>query len=121
VVTTAHPVIPVAEILDPAALAVGGGERADPGPAPSGAPTHHLQLHRGVPVRRRLDTGDDDLPGVIVDDAAGTVLARPYPKFFHHDQPGAPKLRFDAPAVVTDKVDGSLPADWTPYAGEEET
>lgn len=59
--------------------------------------------------------------GLIVDDAAGTVLARPYPKFFHHDQPGAPKLRFDAPAVVTDKVDGSLPADWTPYAGEEET
>ncbi|MGW4465237.1 RNA ligase [Micromonospora sp. NPDC004704] len=46
--------------------------------------------------------------GLIVDDVTGAVLARPYPKFFNHDQPGAPDLRLDAPATVTDKADGSL-------------
>ncbi|MBE1484806.1 RNA ligase [Plantactinospora soyae] len=46
--------------------------------------------------------------GLIVDDASGVVLARPYPKFFNHDQPGAPDLRMDAPADITDKSDGSL-------------
>ena len=46
--------------------------------------------------------------GLIVDAASGVVLARPYPKFFNHDQPGAPDLRMDAPADITDKSDGSL-------------
>jgi RNA ligase len=46
--------------------------------------------------------------GLIVDEPSGTVLARPYAKFFNHDQPGAPALTPDAEVVVTDKADGSL-------------
>ncbi|BCJ66734.1 RNA ligase [Polymorphospora rubra] len=46
--------------------------------------------------------------GLIVDDPTGTVLARPYPKFFNHDQPGAPVVALDAKVTVTDKADGSL-------------
>ncbi|WP_234361391.1 RNA ligase [Plantactinospora sp. BB1] len=46
--------------------------------------------------------------GLIVDESTGVVVGRPYPKFFNHDQPGAPALRPDAPAVITDKADGSL-------------
>jgi RNA ligase len=46
--------------------------------------------------------------GLIVDSLSGAVLARPFPKFFNHDQPGAPALRADAPVLVTDKADGSL-------------
>jgi RNA ligase len=45
--------------------------------------------------------------GLIVD-ADGGVLARPFRKFFNHGQPGAPALDLSAPAVVTDKLDGSL-------------
>ena len=46
--------------------------------------------------------------GLIVDDRTGTVLARPFAKFFNHNQPEAPTLRLDAPVTVTDKADGSL-------------
>src|SRR5205085_2436932 len=46
--------------------------------------------------------------GLIVAESTGAVLARPYPKFFNHDQAHAPALRLDAPAAVTDKADGSL-------------
>ena len=46
--------------------------------------------------------------GLIVDDATGTVLARPFAKFFNHGQPGAPALDLDEPVSVTDKADGSL-------------
>lgn len=46
--------------------------------------------------------------GLIVDESTGAVVARPYRKFFNHDQPGAPQLRLDAPAAITDKADGSL-------------
>lgn len=46
--------------------------------------------------------------GLIVDDVSGAVVARPYPKFFNHDQPEAPGLRLDASVTVTDKADGSL-------------
>lgn len=46
--------------------------------------------------------------GLIVDEPTSTVLARPYPKFFNHDQPGAPELVADAEVLVTDKADGSL-------------
>ncbi len=46
--------------------------------------------------------------GLIVDDSTGAVLARPWPKFFNYGQTGAPALPLDAPAVVTDKADGSL-------------
>ncbi|WP_432986359.1 RNA ligase [Dactylosporangium sp. CA-233914] len=38
----------------------------------------------------------------------GEVLARPFAKFFNHNQPGAPELDLDGPVSVTDKADGSL-------------
>ena len=38
----------------------------------------------------------------------GTVVARPFPKFFNHGQPGAPEVDLAAPVRVTDKADGSL-------------
>jgi RNA ligase len=44
--------------------------------------------------------------GLIVSD--GTVLARPFGKFFNHSEGHAPELRPDAPVTVTDKADGSL-------------
>ena len=40
-----------------------------------------------------------------------TVIARPFPKFFNLNEPGAPELTdalLSEPAVVTDKLDGSL-------------
>ncbi|MET7400436.1 RNA ligase [Dactylosporangium sp. NPDC005572] len=46
--------------------------------------------------------------GLVVSAATGTVLARPFAKFFNHGQPGAPALDFDGPVSVTDKADGSL-------------
>jgi RNA ligase len=46
--------------------------------------------------------------GLVVDDTSGVVLARPFRKFFNHDQSGAPDLRPDAAAAITDKHDGSL-------------
>ena len=46
--------------------------------------------------------------GLIVNQATGGVVARPFPKFFNHDQPGAPTLNLTEPVTVTDKVDGSL-------------
>lgn len=36
------------------------------------------------------------------------VIARPFPKFFNYGQPGADEIGLDAPAFVTDKMDGSL-------------
>ena len=45
--------------------------------------------------------------GLIVD-AAGRVVARPFPKFFNADEPDAPPIPQDAPMVVTEKLDGSL-------------
>jgi RNA ligase len=49
--------------------------------------------------------------GLIVELVSHTerpVVARPFPKFFNHGEPSAPDLDLDAPAVVTDKLDGSL-------------
>jgi RNA ligase len=46
--------------------------------------------------------------GLIVNETTGEVLARPYSKFFNHDQVGAPALRPEAKVQVTDKADGSL-------------
>lgn len=45
--------------------------------------------------------------GLIVSDD-GTVVARPFRKFFNYGQPGAPDLDLRSPAEVTDKADGSL-------------
>lgn len=38
----------------------------------------------------------------------GVVLGRPFPKFFNYGEPEAAELDLAAPAVVTDKLDGSL-------------
>lgn len=47
--------------------------------------------------------------GLIVDDETGEVLARPFPKFFNHDEPGGQgAIALDEPVEVTDKLDGSL-------------
>lgn len=45
--------------------------------------------------------------GLIHDDA-GRIVARPFRKFFNYGQPDAPTLDLDSPAIVTDKLDGSL-------------
>ncbi|GIF10634.1 RNA ligase [Actinoplanes teichomyceticus] len=45
--------------------------------------------------------------GLIVD-ADGRIVARPYPKFFNHQESQAPALDAAAPVRVTDKADGSL-------------
>lgn len=39
---------------------------------------------------------------------APVVVARPFAKFFNHGEPEAPVLDLDAPAYVSDKMDGSL-------------
>lgn len=46
--------------------------------------------------------------GLIFDVDTHEVLARPFPKFFNYGQPDCPEIDLDAPAVVTDKMDGSL-------------
>jgi RNA ligase len=45
--------------------------------------------------------------GLIVD-LQGNIVARPFPKFFNYAQPGCPEIDLDEPAVVSDKMDGSL-------------
>ncbi|ROT31584.1 RNA ligase [Micromonospora sp. HM5-17] len=98
----------LADLLDPAALAAAVAERHV-----------RVQRHPDLPLSIYNYTeacvyAGNWTPvtvacrGLIVDDRDGTVVARPYRKFFHHDQPGAPELRLDAPAQITDKVDGSL-------------
>lgn len=45
----------------------------------------------------------------LIFDSDGMVLARPYPKFFNYgDEANTGTLDLTAPAVVTDKLDGSL-------------
>lgn len=46
--------------------------------------------------------------GLITHTKTGEVLARPFRKFFNHDQPGAPALDLSDKITVTDKVDGSM-------------
>lgn len=46
--------------------------------------------------------------GLIYHNETGEIVARPFPKFFNHGEPDAPELALDEPAVVTDKLDGSL-------------
>lgn len=41
-------------------------------------------------------------------DRSPELVARPFPKFFNYGQGGAPEVNLFAPAVVTDKLDGSL-------------
>lgn len=46
--------------------------------------------------------------GLITNNETGEVLARPFSKFFNHNQPGAPVLDLSDKITVTDKVDGSM-------------
>lgn len=46
--------------------------------------------------------------GLICDAETGTVVARPFPKFFNHGQAGCATIPLTAAVHVTDKVDGSL-------------
>lgn len=46
--------------------------------------------------------------GLVVHAPTGRVVARPFDKFFNHDQPGAPTPAPDEPVTVTDKADGSM-------------
>lgn len=46
--------------------------------------------------------------GLIFDDNSGAVIARPFRKFFNHNESTAPKIGLHDPVVVTDKMDGSL-------------
>lgn len=46
--------------------------------------------------------------GLIYDLDTSEVVARPFEKFFNWGEPNAPELDLHAPAVVTDKADGSL-------------
>ncbi|GIG89374.1 RNA ligase [Plantactinospora endophytica] len=106
--TLLAPATRLADILDPAALAVAIAE---------GHVRVQRHPHRPLSIYNYTEActyGGNWTPvtlacrGLVVDDSTGTVLARPYPKFFNHDQPGAPELRLTAPATITDKADGSL-------------
>lgn len=44
----------------------------------------------------------------LIAHADGTVLARPYAKFFNHGEPEAAHIDLNEPVSVTDKADGSL-------------
>ncbi|MBG0818749.1 RNA ligase [Planomonospora sp. ID82291] len=44
----------------------------------------------------------------LITDASGRVVARPYAKFFNYGEARGLVIHLDAPALVTDKLDGSL-------------
>jgi RNA ligase len=46
--------------------------------------------------------------GLITNSETGEVVARPFAKFFNHDQMGAPRIGLDEEIVALDKADGSL-------------
>jgi RNA ligase len=46
--------------------------------------------------------------GLIVHSETYEIIARPFRKFFNHDQPQAPTLELDDEVIVLDKLDGSL-------------
>lgn len=46
--------------------------------------------------------------GLIVNAETDEVIARPFRKFFNHDQPQAPTLGLEDEVIVLDKLDGSL-------------
>jgi len=54
---------------------------------------------------RRWNEATTQCRGIITNEA-GTVLARPFPKFFNHDEPEAQTP--NEPVIITDKMDGSL-------------
>ncbi|MEV4760592.1 RNA ligase [Micromonospora sp. NPDC049559] len=102
------PVTPLHAVLDPAALAeavAAGLVRAQRHPD---APLLIYNYTEACTYTNAWTPVTLACRGLIVDEVTGAVLARPFPKFFNHDQPGAPLPRWQAPAVVTDKSDGSL-------------
>jgi RNA ligase len=46
--------------------------------------------------------------GLVYNSTTFEVVARPFTKFFNHNQEGAPALTLDTPVVVTEKMDGSM-------------
>jgi RNA ligase len=113
---SAVPSVPLAEVLDPVLLAeavTAGHIRVQRHPEAALTIYNYTEAcqYAGAWTPVTLTCR-----GLIVDEVTGHVLARPYPKFFNHDQPGAPALRLDAPALVTDKADGSLGVLY-PHAG----
>lgn len=77
-----------------------------------------VQHHPSAPLKAYNYTEKSQFEGVwnpvtltcrgLITDLDGMVVARPFPKFFNHGQPGAPDLGLDTPVRVTDKADGSL-------------
>lgn len=61
----------------------------------------------GAVYERAWDHETMTCRGLVVSDD-GEVLARPFPKFFNHNEPSAPQIPLDDFVTVTDKVDGSL-------------
>lgn len=46
--------------------------------------------------------------GIIFNEETGEVVARPFAKFFNHNEPTAPTEQMVGPVEVTEKLDGSL-------------
>ena len=46
--------------------------------------------------------------GLITIEGTGEIIARPFPKFFNHDQEQAAQFDLDEEVIVLDKADGSL-------------
>ena len=65
--------------------------------------TEHCQYERGA-----WNDTTRACRGIIYDAETTEVVARPFRKFFNHGQSEAPQLDLSAPAIVTDKLDGSL-------------
>lgn len=56
--------------------------------------------------------------GLIFDADTGEVVARGLPKFFNHNEPGAPEIGLDEEVIVMDKYDGSLGILYTTPMGD---
>jgi RNA ligase len=77
-----------------------------------------VQRHPSAPLLIHNYTEKSQFEGVwnpvtltcrgLISTLDGAVVARPFPKFFNHGQPGAPVVDVTSPVRVTDKADGSL-------------
>lgn len=56
--------------------------------------------------------------GLIYNYDTNEVVARPFSKFFNHNQPEAPSISLDEPVTVSDKMDGSLGILYRQSSGE---
>lgn len=57
---------------------------------------------------RHWDTVTRNTRGLIYNTETDEVIARGLPKFFNHNEPGAPEIELDDEIIVMDKYDGSL-------------